>query len=49
MRRETAMDPMTDRLDGRALSKTDWVTEVGLFASLLGIHPVSRGILSLGR
>lgn len=37
VRGETAMDTVTDRLDGRSLSETDRVGQIGLFASSLGV------------
>lgn len=45
MRRETPVDPVTYSLDRCALSETDRVGEVGLVATLLGVHPaVGQGV-----
>ena len=40
LRGETAMYTMTNRFDGRALTETDRIAEIGYFTSFLRIHSV---------
>jgi hypothetical protein len=39
------MDTVTDRLDGRALSETDRVGQIGLFASSLGVDSSGLSVM----